>query len=153
MIRLWFIVLTFALELGVSSEQSAVYTDAAIPDEVAVRGNINLNSLLKNREFVSFKSGYALLEADVWLWDMVYMGGGVKTSFMSLPEAGERSWLGIGFNPLDASYMVRAGAKFGAIDIGFRHVCLHPAAPYFYDTLPSFAFDAGFEELYIRIEG
>jgi len=86
---------------------------------------------------------YADFMAKIWLFDLIFIGGGMRSHFVYYADKTE-------FWPYTVDYRFELGIKIGNLTIGFRHNCYHPAAPFekIYAKM-----DAAFEELYVRFEG
>jgi len=121
------LILLFAIELGWAPNYESY--NIALPDaELNVTQNI----------------GYVLFEAEVVAWDTFFIGGATKTYVQPITLNA--------YHPFESDYLFNAGLRFGELEIGYRHFCLHPNRPHnlIYNTKGDT--DAGYEEFYIRIE-
>lgn len=89
-------------------------------------------------------SAYVLMDAEVRIFDNFFIGGAIKTDIVMSKER-------LGFRPEISSYLFNAGIKFEGLEIGYRHLCVHPTMPYYINFNPIQTFDAGYDEFYIRI--
>ncbi|MBA7650936.1 hypothetical protein ES703_58751 [subsurface metagenome] len=97
-------------------------------------------------EFYPVKyTAYTELEAEVLAWDILFIGGGIRTSIWQLQESG------YGFFPHKAVYNFHAGARQGLLEIGWRHFCIHPVVPCFKYIKPEAIWEGAFDMLYLRI--
>ena len=86
---------------------------------------------------------YTELGATVFAWDILYVGGSVRTHVW--PVGGGSFW------PHKADYLFRLGVKLGIVEIGFRHTCKHAVTPFQRENLVTV--DEVHEEIFIRFEG
>ena len=94
--------------------------------------------------FVQFEGDlYTDLGALVSLYGF-YIGGGVKTYMWR--DKGELS-----FWPHLADYRFLAGFKYGIVEIGFRHYCIHPVVPMLAWTQPAQIWEGAYDEVFIRV--
>ena len=106
----------------------------------------NLNVTPLNAELdITENIGYVLFDAEVVMWDILFIGGATKTYVQTKDTL-------TSFHPFENDYLFNAGFRFGELEIGFRHFCLHPSRPFeiVYDYGQST--DASYEEFYIRVE-
>ena len=90
---------------------------------------------------------YLDLDAEVTLFDIFWIGGGMKCYSWQQRHAFMGGW------PQSIDYRVRAGITFGCLTVGFRHQCRHPAVPYIQEIGPiRFAHDSASEEVFLRLE-
>lgn len=90
---------------------------------------------------------YVLLDGEAVISDMFFIGGYVQTTMMK--KKGK-----FGFNPFQDTYQFKVGARFGKLEMGFRHVCgPHPVHTYPSSQLPQpvSPFEGGYEQIYIQI--
>lgn len=127
------LALFFALELGWMPAGDFLMYDP--PSIVSVTGSF-----------------YTELEAQVTAWDMLFVGGEVRTFVW----ATEGSY---SFMPFRLLYEVEAGLTLGPVEIGFRHFCTHPQWVYLWayqwgDAAYGQAarWEGSYEELYLRLE-
>ena len=86
---------------------------------------------------------YITLDAEVVILDHLFVGGAVKTYIHSTDS--------YDYFPFEADYLFKAGLRFGPLEAGFRHFCLHPVRPYEMYYQPQGSTDGAYEEFYIRI--
>jgi len=123
------LVLLFALELG----YAPIYG--------------SLNVLPESAEHnVTENIGYILFEAEVIAWNTLFIGGATKTYIQSKQDTITR------YRPFESDYLFNAGLRFSQLEIGYRHLCLHPTRPYEIIYQPQQSTDAWYDEFYIRIE-
>lgn len=85
---------------------------------------------------------YTELGATIYFWDILFVGGSVRTHIW--PNTG-------GFWPHKADYLFEVGAQWGPVSAGFRHRCKHPVVPFQREGM--LMVDEVQEELYFRVEG
>lgn len=93
-------------------------------------------------------TAYVAMEARVWLWDTVFVGGGMKSYFWW--HDGKYSfWPCV----LDSGFEV--GVAWKMLEAGFRHQCAHPVLPYLlpYSYEPDWNYEGNYLEIYLRLEG
>ncbi len=90
-------------------------------------------------------TAYAELEAEVVLFNMLFAGGGVRTSVWQLEDTGYALW------PHKAVYQFNAGLRIGVVEMGWRHYCMHPVIPYFKLAKPLPIWEGAYDEVYLRI--
>ena len=90
-------------------------------------------------------TAYVDLEAEVVVLDAFFIGGAVRTSVWQFDHSG---WT---FFPHKAVYSFSAGARFGMLEMGFRHYCIHPVIPFFGLVDPRPIWEGSYEEFYLRI--
>jgi hypothetical protein len=88
---------------------------------------------------------YTDLGATVFFWDILYIGGSVKTYVWPM---GFGEW-----SPNKADYLFKVGARFYLVEIGFRHWCKHPVIPHLYRHDNFNTIDEVHEELFLKLEG
>lgn len=122
------LTLFFALELGI------------IP-----QGYINTyyNETLAEMELNG--TGYVDLETEILLFNMLFVGGAVKTYIYSYQGS-------TSFSPVTAEYAFNVGFRFNPVEIGFRHYCTHPVVPWLYHRKISPQWEGAYEEIYLRFE-
>lgn len=123
------LILLFALELGYAPNYQSLNV---VPETI----NYNLTENV----------GYVLFEAEVVAWDILFAGGATKTYIQTKKDNVTN------YYPFESDYLFNAGLRFGLLEIGYRHLCLHPTRPYeiYYNTQTST--DAFYDEFYIRME-
>ena len=89
--------------------------------------------------------GYVDLEGGVELFNFLYIGGGVKTYV-------DKYNTGKDFMPANIEYDFQVAATFGVLSVGYRHYCFHPTIPWVYKRKFTPAWEAWYEEIYIRVE-
>ena len=121
------IVLFFALELGFAPNY----------------GSLNITPSYE--EFVLTENiGYVLFEAEVVIEEIFFIGGATKTYIQGTDEV-------MNFFPFENNYMFNIGIRYSSLELGYRHLCLHPSRPYEIYYQPQSSMDAYYDELYIRI--
>lgn len=83
---------------------------------------------------------YSCLSAEISAYGTVFVGGSVRTGMWW--QRGEWIW------PHMADYLVWAGLRFGPLEVGWRHRCVHPVIPAY--TRPDLPTERFYEEAYIR---
>jgi len=123
------LILLFALEMG----YAPIYSSLNVLPE-----SIN-HSITEN-------IGYVIFEAEVVVWDTLFVGGATKTYVQGKDNDVTN------YYPFESDYLFNAGLRFGQIELGYRHLCLHPSRPYeiYYESQQST--DAGYNEFYIRMD-
>lgn len=58
----------------------------------------------------------------------------------------------IDFKPLSLSSYVEVGINFNFITIGYKHICIHPVAPYVDTDIDIDFHDSWYDEYYIKIK-
>ena len=89
-------------------------------------------------------SMYTQLEVEAVIFDYFFVSGGIKTSVF---PRGDR----LGFVPYESDYIFGAGIRMENIEIGYRHLCIHPTLPYRWFLIPSVTYDGAYDEVYLRI--
>lgn len=89
---------------------------------------------------------FITLDIEAELLKYIFIGGAVKTYFQD--RINSKSYL-----PFEADYLFKAGLRYKNIELGFRHLCLHPVRPYEMYYQPQGSTDGAYEEFYIRISG
>lgn len=87
---------------------------------------------------------YTDLEAEVELFGCAFIGGGVRTSVY---------WLGDDYTfwPHKSAYRFFAGLRWGPMELGWRHYCIHPTIPMFQYLDATALWEGAYEELYLRV--
>jgi hypothetical protein len=105
----------------------------------------SLNSISEEYSYIKNESVfYITLDAEIILFDYLFIGGAVKTYFQD--KINEKSYI-----PFESDYLFKAGLRYKNLEVGFRHFCLHPVRPYEMYYQPQGSTDASYEEFYIRI--
>jgi len=120
------LVFVFALEAGlVPYEQVALYDRPANFSET---------------------SGVVSMEAEVRLFDHLFIGGQIQTYFSrDTASSGPNFW------PFRNGNFFDAGLYFGPLKAGYRRYCTHAIVKR--DALPDEIRDGGYGEVYVRLEG
>ena len=92
-------------------------------------------------------TAYTELQAEVIMFDTLFAGGCIRTSVWQLQESGYT------FFPHKAVYTFYAGARWGLLEVGWRHFCIHPVVPFFALIQPEAIWEGAYDELYIRFSG
>ena len=87
---------------------------------------------------------YITLDTEVIILNHLFIGGAVKTYFQD--QINDYSYF-----PFEADYLFKAGFRYKNLELGFRHLCLHPVRPYEMYYQPQGSTDGAYEEFYIRI--
>ena len=77
--------------------------------------------MVKGYDF--WNSFYTELKTKVWLWNTLYIGGGVTVQIHAVLES-------ISFDPDFTNYNFVAGIKLGMVDLFYSHDCTHPQMTY-----------------------
>ena len=129
MISLWFLSLMFSLELGYAPYYGS------------------LNSLPVENVYIRDESVYYIsMDADVIVFDNFFIGGAIKTYIQDKTD-------NYTYFPFESDYMFKAGFRYENLELGFRHLCLHPVRPLEIYYQPQGSTDASYEEFYIKITG
>ena len=122
------IALFFAIELGFAPSYA------------------NLNVVPLNAELdVTENIGYVLFDAEVVVWDKLFIGGATKTYVQTTKDI-------FNFHPFESDYLLNTGLRFGQLEIGYKHFCLHPTRPLEIVYQYSQSTDVSYKEFYIRME-
>ena len=121
----WIILLYF-IELGVSPYYSSFNVVDNVPDR----------SFSKNIMYVT-------VDAEIVINKYIFIGGAIKT-YMKIEDV-------FNYYPFESDYLFKAGFRYKSLELGFRHLCLHPVRPYEMYYQPQGSTDASYEEFYIRI--
>lgn len=89
---------------------------------------------------------YVDMDAEVRLFDILFIGGGSKVYM-------DRTHGMINFIPNTVNYNFVAGARYGPLEVGFRHYCIHPIMPWSRYRVEMPEWEGWYEEIYVRIEG
>ena len=89
---------------------------------------------------------YTELDAEVVIADTVFIGGNVRTDV--------RPILIDSYMPYWMTYDFKAGVRWRAVELGFRHTCTHPIQVYAGILgLAHPAYEGGYDEMYLMIGG
>lgn len=121
------LALFFIIELGLNPLKGAVTSYEHVTESYVTEMGIYVN-----------------LETEVQLFDFLFIGGMVKTDMFLSNDS-------LSFRPEISSYLFNAGIRFEGLEIGYRHLCVHPTMPYRIYFNPIQTYDAGYDEFYIRI--
>lgn len=123
------VVLAFALEIGFMPISDFVVMDNT------------------TRQHAVAEAWYAQTETEIVLWDHIFVGGDFRVEMQRGNEQ-------LRFLPYAGNWLTYTGVRFGPIEMGFRHRSVHPVISYTADEDGlSYAFDGGYEEVYLRFEG
>ena len=100
-------------------------------------------SLNTSEIFLDQNIFYTNMDAEVIILDHLFIGGAVKTYIHSTDS--------YDYFPFEADYLFKAGIRLNNLELGFRHLCLHPVRPYEMYYQPQGSTDGAYEEFYIRI--
>ena len=81
-------------------------------------GGANINEL-----FVDQNVFYVNMEMESIILNHIFIGGALKTYVTD--KKGSYS-----FVPFEADYLFKVGFRYKNLELGFRHLCLHPVRPY-----------------------
>ena len=95
-------------------------------------------------EIVHDQSAYIQMEAELLFFDLLFVGGSIRTYVWKDEE-------GISFWPWRDGYLFNAGIRYKFVELGFRHYCTHPVIPYAYPVQMNW--EGAYEEIYLRFEG
>jgi hypothetical protein len=121
------ILLLFALELGYSPLYESLNSTPLGTENIRIENNI-----------------YITLETEIKIKNIFFIGGSVKTYFNPMIKS-KTFW------PFENNYMFKTGLRYKNLEIGFRHLCLHPVKPWESYLQPISSTDGSYEEFYIRI--
>jgi len=90
---------------------------------------------------------YVEQEVEIQLWDFMFIKLGLKSNLFSFPEPP----IGVSFFPYNANYEIGGGLRFGKLELGFRHYCIHPVMPWV-GRITDYkqVWEGWYEELYVR---
>jgi len=88
---------------------------------------------------------YATLEVEAVLWDVLFVGGDVRTEM-------KKKTTNIIFWPHTMNYGFNAGLRLNPLEIGFRHRCIHPVVPWMYGKSIPIQWEGAYDEIYMRLE-
>jgi len=86
---------------------------------------------------------YTYLESELSFFNLVFIGGGMK-SFFATHEGTKY------FKPFQMNFIFFAGIKYKQFEAGFRHYCIHPIITYMTEPV-RVNWEGGYEELYFKI--
>ncbi len=91
---------------------------------------------------------YVLMDADIEISEYLFVGGSIRTDMV-------KNDFDKTFAPVADQYVFRAGARFGVLEVGFRHLCTHPVYTYVYqqEERPEVKYEGSYDELYLRVSG
>jgi len=89
---------------------------------------------------------YASLKTRAFLFEHIFIGGGMDSSFHKAEES-------MSFAPEGIDYMFTTGLKFGMLEVFFRHNCIHPAPTYIYYRKITPLWEAAHDRIGIKISG
>lgn len=96
----------------------------------------------QDRGYSTKETFYGQLDAEIQM-DIFYVGASIKT-FMK-PKSGKHA-----FSPERVDYWFRLGMRYKSIEIGFRHLCVHPIV-YTYIDVAKPLWGGVYEEVFIRL--
>ena len=122
------LVLAFALQLGYSP--LAQVTEYQPPSVV-----------------MSSQGLFVGMDAELRVWDHLYFGGGMEVPMWISGASVGPLW------PYSLQSVVRAGVRFGGLEIGWSHLCTHPIVPYqpFFGEQP--LWEGATNEFHIKLSG
>jgi len=89
---------------------------------------------------------YTALKTRVFLFDHIFIGGGMDSSF-------HKSEYSLTFSPEGIDYMFTTGLKFGIAEFFFKHNCIHPAPTYIYYRKITPVWETAHDRIGIKISG
>jgi hypothetical protein len=124
------LVLAYALQLGYTPNNMAVlYT----PPTFVVNQH---------------EQGIISMDVEARLWGFLYIGGDLGVTVWNFPSNDIPS-----FWPDRLQSVVRAGVRFGGIEIGWSHLCTHPVMPYQPLIHEQAIWDGLYDEIHIKFSG
>ena len=89
---------------------------------------------------------YTQLEAEVLIFNTLFVGGGLRTYV----TAGHT---GFTFSPNNTVYDFRTGLRLGDnVEVGWWHRCFHPSFPYLsFDNCELSGVEGAYDEVYVRL--
>lgn len=118
------IALFFALEAGIVTENAWLLYDKPVSAESPMM--------------------YTEFEAEILLLDHIFLRSRLRTDVQRFDY---------GFNPVFTAYDNILGIRFDPVEIGFRHVCVHPLQTYLAQVGDRVSqVEGAFDEVYIRFE-
>jgi hypothetical protein len=128
--KMQWLILAFALQLGYTPNNSAVlYTPPPFVLNQAAQGIISM-------------------DVEARLWGVLYLGGDLGVTVWNCPSDGIPS-----FWPDRLQSTVRAGIRFGGIEIGWSHLCTHPVMPYQPLINEQAIWDGAYDEIHVKFSG
>lgn len=123
----WLAIL-FALELGISPQYQS----------------LNVNGELQQFDKV-LDVGYVQMDIELTMFNFIFIGGKMKTGIQGTDNVTD-------YVPFELSSLFNTGIRFQGVELGWRHLCVHPIRPFdvMYNTNSSF--DGGYNEYYLRME-
>lgn len=90
---------------------------------------------------------YTQFEFEAEAWETLFVGGSIKT----VAQKAEYGWT---FAPNYDRYVFTAGVRAGQLELGWRHMCMHPVFAYIGQRpRETVDLEGAYDEFYIRIEG
>ena len=90
-------------------------------------------------------SFYVDMQAEGIAWKHLYLQGGMKAMMWSQPD----DWT---FWPHTMLYNIGAGLRWGPLDLGWRHYCVHPVTPYAILYDPQLRAEGSWDEVFLRVQ-
>ena len=123
----WLIFL-FAIELGFAPSYGSLNITEGVPDFMLTE-----------------QVGYVQMDAEVEMFDFLFVGGSMKTYIQGTSDI-------TNYHPFELDSFFNAGLRFGDMELGWRHLCLHPVRPLEIVYNSNTSTDASYDEYYIRME-
>lgn len=123
------LVLLFAIELGFAPSYRSLNVT---PNTVGINITENI--------------GYVLFEVEVVAWDTLFVGGSIKSYVQFMKDDLTN------YHPFEIDNYFNAGLRFGQIEVGYKHRCIHPERPYEIIYRSESSRDASYDEFYVRME-
>jgi len=81
------------------------------------------------------------MDAEVRAWNALYAGGSLGVPVWSVPG---------GYWPQSLQSVIRAGVRFGGVEVGWSHLCSHPVMPFqpMYDERT--LWEGGYDEFHVK---
>jgi hypothetical protein len=90
-------------------------------------------------------SFYVDMQAEAVAWGHLYLQGGMKAMMWSQAD----NWT---FWPHTMLYNIGAGLRWGPLDLGWRHYCVHPVMPYSILYDPVLTSEGAWDEVFLRVQ-
>lgn len=105
----------------------------------------SLNSLpVDNIQIRNENVYYITFDAEIVIFDHLFIGGAVKTYFQDLQTS-------YSFYSFEANYLFKMGLRYKNIEVGFNHWCGHGVRPWPIAYQPQGSTDGSYEEFYIKL--
>jgi hypothetical protein len=93
------------------------------------------------------------MDAELRAWNFLYVGGSV-----GVPTWIDKGWTIPGFTlycgfPNALQSVIRAGVRFGGVEIGWSHLCTHPVMPFQPILNEQTFWEGSYDEFHIKFSG